>query len=137
MHDPSARLPRAWLLEKERTNPELRHTFTDWIEVDDSAFVDAGACLQRLARLDYGDTADISSTGCPLWGRSHDSRIGAIFTGLVHCRQRAVFRPETLLVVGSTDPSPHLEQLELAAAAKLNDSPAGEAFVAFVRSYSS
>jgi hypothetical protein len=128
--------PRAWLLAGEIANPELRYTFTDWIEFDDSAFADVGSCLQRLSTRDYGDRPETISDGSPLWARARDSRFGAIVTGLLHCRQHEVFARETLLVVGSTDPSPHLERLELAGVTRLNDASVGESFLAFLRSHS-
>ena len=104
--------PRAWLLEEQVANPELRYVFTDWLDLDASAFADLAACLQRFSARDYGDSPHTVSNGSPVWGRARDSRFAAIATGLLHCRRRGIFAPETLLIVGSTDPSENLEALE-------------------------
>jgi hypothetical protein len=104
--------PSAWLLQEQVGNADLRYTFTDWIALNGSAFADVADCLQRFSARDYGDSPRSVSDGSPLWGRARDSRFAAIATGLLHCRQRGLFAPETLLMVGSTDPSDHMEALE-------------------------
>ena len=64
--------PSAWLLQEQAANPELRYVFTDWIDLDGSAFADLAECLQRFSARDYGrglpasrilDSVDVNRIG--------------------------------------------------------------------------
>ena len=59
---------RAWLLQEQVANPELRYVFPDWIDIGYSAFGDLCTCLQRFSARDYGDSLHTVFAGSPLWG---------------------------------------------------------------------
>ena len=114
----------------EEASPEARYVFTDWPDADAAqppAFGEIGQLLQELADRDYPEVG---------WGEARDQRFDAILTGLLQCRQRGLFDPSTLLIVGSTDPGPHLEKLEAEAITRLNDAKLSAPYIDFLRRYS-
>lgn len=109
--------------------PEARYTFTDWPDADAElhpSFAEIGRLLQELADRDYPESG---------WDKARDERFDALVAGLLQCRQDGTFDASTLLIVGSTDPSPHLEKLETEAVRRLNDAKTSGPYIDFLRRY--
>lgn len=112
---------REWVSEKEKRYPGVGFIYVEWtLSEHDQVFGPISEQLASLAKLKHGDDA--------MWGAARDHRFQALFLALKDCRASAVFEPDTLLCVGSTDPSTHMEVLTMNAVEMLNTKPVAAQF---------
>ena len=110
-----------WVREQEASNPDIGFNYVEWSQSANSAQFDLVS--QRLASL--ADQAYASDWD---WGAARDRRFDALVLALKECRNSGDFEPETLLCVGSTDPSDHLEALAMHGVDVLNAPGAAKLF---------
>ena len=104
-----------WVRENELSYPYIGFIFVEW---PDSAHDDLFSPISsRLATLSNQTSIEHAA-----WSSARDQRFNALVLALKDCRDAGIFDEETLLVVGSTDPSEHLQALEMQAATLLNRS---------------
>ena len=104
-----------WVRENERLHPGIGCMFIDWPEhIHDDIFSTISSRLNIISSQIYpSDDA---------WSAARDGRFNALVQALKDCRDEGLFDGQTLLCVGSTDPSEHLWALEMRAVRLLNTS---------------
>lgn len=104
---------RPWVRHQEGDYPGIGFVYTEWKDsVDDTLFQKLSDRLGALANEPYKFDAE--------WARARDERFEALVLALSDARQQRLFAENTLICVGSTDPSEHLEALAMDAADRLN-----------------
>lgn len=102
-----------WVREKEASYPDIGFIYVEWPEsASEEPF---NTISSQLANL-----ADQTSSDDEAWAAARDRRFDALVLAMQDCRSACTFDSETLLCVGSTDPSSHLEGLAMQAVEKLN-----------------
>ncbi|MBX9671757.1 MAG: DUF4303 domain-containing protein [Candidatus Obscuribacterales bacterium] len=102
-----------WVKNQETSYPEIGFVYTEWTHsATDAPFTPISQQLAALA------TQTCSSDNA--WSDARDSRFEALVRALKDCRDAGVFSTDTLLCVGSTDPSDHLEALAMNSVDRLN-----------------
>ncbi|AFT68597.1 hypothetical protein B5T_00310 [Alloalcanivorax dieselolei B5] len=103
----------SWVESNKVDYPEIGFVFTDWEQAgDDEAFAPISNRFRELMDMEYANSQD--------WGAARDQRFELLVRALIDCRKDGVFAATTLLDVGSTDPSEHMERLEMQAIERLN-----------------
>jgi hypothetical protein len=87
-----------------------------YVEWEDSA---SDSLFQKISDR-FSKLADDRYLSDAAWADARDRRFEALVLGLADCRKEGRFADDTLLCVGSTDPSDHLEALAMHAAERLN-----------------
>ncbi len=112
-----------WVDENKEGYPDIGYIYVDWAESgDDAPFDRISTTLARLYEQDHGSDA--------AWASARDRRFEALVLALADCRQAGAFDDGTLLCVGSTDPSDHLEALAMNAVDRLNAPEIADRFAA-------
>jgi len=102
-----------WVREKRGAYPDIGFIYVEWTEsAPEEPFNMISKKLAGLADLTYSSDED--------WAAARDHRFDALVLALQDCRNAGNFDEGTLLCVGSTDPSDHLESLAMHAIEKLN-----------------
>jgi hypothetical protein len=104
---------RDWVRAKEASYPDIGYIYVEW--PDSAPEGPFNTISKQLARL-----ADHNDSSAEHRAAARDRRFEALVLALEDCRNSGTFDPETLLCVGSTDPSDHLEALAMRAVEKLN-----------------
>lgn len=104
---------RQWVQEEEGDYPGIGFIFTEWKDsADDALFQKLSDRLAALANAPHESDAERA--------RVRDERFEALVLALSDARKQRLFADDTLLCVGSTDPSEHLESLAMDAVDRLN-----------------
>jgi Domain of unknown function (DUF4303) len=112
---------RTWVDEQKESDPDIGYVYVDWDEsCDDSLFDKINTIMSQLADQDFESADD--------WANARDRRFESLVLGLSDCRTAKIFDKLTLLCVGSTDPSDHLEGLAMDAVDRLNSSEIADGF---------
>jgi hypothetical protein len=102
-----------WVREKEVAYPDIGFIYVEWTHSAASGpFHLISRQLAALADQTYASDED--------WGAARDRRFEALVLALKDCRTTDTFDLDTLLCVGSTDPSGHLEALAMHGVDVLN-----------------
>ena len=110
-----------WVKEKEKSYADIGFVYVEWTL--SASYAPFDAISQRLAAL-----ADQTHASDDYWAAARDRRFDALVLALSDCRNAGIFDPETLLCVGSTDPSDHLEALAMKAVDAVNLSAIADKF---------
>lgn len=103
---------RDWVREKEVKNPDIGYLYNEWtLTASDAKFDLISQQFGKLADQDFGN---------PDWGSARDERFKLLELALADCRKSGVFDSDTLLCAGSTDPSEHLQALDMKCVDALN-----------------
>lgn len=104
---------RSWVAERDVGYPGIGFIYVEWEDsADDSLLEKASVRFTKLADERYQNDA--------AWADARDKRFEALVLALMDCRKDGLFAEDTLLCVGSTDPSEHLEALTMHAVERLN-----------------
>lgn len=102
-----------WVRAKEVSYPDIGYIYVEWSDsAPEGPFNTISKQLAALA--DHNDSSDEHRAA------ARNRRFEALVLALQDCRNSGTFDPETLLCVGSTDPSYDLEKLAMRAVEKLN-----------------
>ncbi len=112
---------RAWVREREAGYPGIGYIFVEW---EDSA---SDGLFERVS-CQFASLADESHASDTAWAEARDLRFAALTHALEECRREQLFHEETLLCIGSTDPSEHLEALAMDAVDRLNSRKIADLF---------
>jgi hypothetical protein len=104
---------RSWVRERDAGYPGIGFIYIEW---EDSA---SDSLLQKVSDR-FSELADERHLDDAAWADARDKRFEALVLALADCRKEGLFATDTLLCVGSTDPSEHLEALAMHAADRLN-----------------
>lgn len=104
---------RQWVHDRDGDYPGIGFIYVEWEDSADEALFEP--LSQRLATL-----ADAPHSSDAAWANERDGRFESLVLALKDCREDGLFAPDTLLCVGSTDPSAHLEALAMTAVDRLN-----------------
>jgi hypothetical protein len=104
---------RQWVRERDGGYPGIGFIYVEW---QDSV---SDALFQQLSRR-FAILADEPHRSDAEWAKARNGRFEALVLALKDCRDQGLFAKDTLLCVGSTDPSEHLEALAMDAADRLN-----------------
>ena len=110
-----------WVREKEVSYPDIGFIYVEW--TDSTADEPFNTISRQLASL-----ADQTHYSDEDWAAARDGRFDALVLALLDCRNSGTFDERTLLCVGSTDPSEHLELLAMHAVDKLNSPEVADEF---------
>ncbi len=110
-----------WVNKAALSDPDIGFIYVEWQQ-------SGPAKLFRAASDQLGMLAAKRSWTASGWSRARDSRFGALELALADCRAEGLFSADTLLCVGSTDPSDHLELLTMRAVDRLNSSIVAQGF---------
>lgn len=84
---------------------DIGYVFVEWQEtVGENLFSDLSKMFREESEKDYGTDDD--------WALARDKRLLSISFALEEVRNRKLFKEQTFLCFGSTDPSPYIEKLE-------------------------
>lgn len=109
-----------WVKEKEPSYADIGFIYVEWtLSASDAPF---DAISERLAAHADQHANDED------WAVARDRRFDELVLALSDCRNAGIFDPETLLCVGSTDPSDHLEALAMKAVDAVNLSAIADKF---------
>ncbi|GAB3357524.1 DUF4303 domain-containing protein [Lysobacter tyrosinilyticus] len=102
-----------WVEKSELDYADIGYIFVEWLDsAHDDLFSPISSHLATLADQTY--------TSDEAWAAARDFRFHALFLALRDCREAGIFDEQTFLTVGSTDPSDHLQSLEMRAVESLN-----------------
>jgi hypothetical protein len=96
-----------WLEKEEaRLNDEdIGYIFVEWQEsAGENLFLDISKMFRKESERDYKTNED--------WAIARDKRLLSISFALEEVRKRKLFKEQTFLCFGSTDPSTYIEKLE-------------------------
>ena len=103
-----------WVNEHEPDYPDIRYLAVEWEQsASEELFNEAQDLVAMLAEINYPTDNE--------WARARDLRFVALVSALEACRVSGIFSPNTLLTVGSTDPSQYFQWLEMKAVEWLNE----------------
>jgi hypothetical protein len=112
---------RSWVGERDSGYPGIGFIYVEWEDsADDSLLEKVSVRFAQLADERYRSDA--------AWADARDTRFEALVLALMDCRKDGLFAEDTLLCVGSTDPSEHLEALAMRAVERLNSPPIADKF---------
>jgi len=124
---------RKWVRENEGADADSGYIFVEWdLCANDTIFDEVSSHLSKMYEAsssddeddweddDDEDEDDDDDWQYP-WEVDRDARFGAIVAGVLDIRNRGIFNSNTLLIVGSPDPSPDLEALGMKAVDTLNN----------------
>lgn len=104
---------RQWVREREAGYPGIGFIYVEWQDsASDHLFEQLSRRFAALADKSYRSDAESAD--------ARDQRFEALVHALGTCREENLFAENTLLCVGSTDPSEHLEALAMRAVDRLN-----------------
>lgn len=110
-----------WVSQRVQGYPKIGFMYVEWMQSgDDSLFGEISAILDQLADQEYGSDE--------AWETARDDRFEALVLGLYDVRKAGHFDRDTLLCVGSTDPSEHLEALAVDGVYQLNTMAVADKF---------
>ena len=99
---------RSWVADRNDENAAVGYLDVEWEDDTGTNYFDT--ISDRLAELAEGDESELA----------RDRRFESLVESLQRCREEELFDAETLLSCGSTDPSDHLEMLQMQAVDRLN-----------------
>lgn len=109
-----------WVRKKEPSYPDIGFIYVEWPNAaPDGPFK---TISRQLAALDDDSYSSDESES------ARDRRFSALVQALQDCRNEGIFDQKTLLCVGSTDPSDHLESLAMRAVDTLNSKSLADRF---------
>lgn len=104
---------RQWVREREADYPGIGFIYVEWQDSSsDHLFEQLGRRFAAHADKSYRSDAESAD--------ARDQRFEALVRALKSCREKGLFAEDTLLCVGSTDPSEQLEALAMGAVDRLN-----------------
>lgn len=104
---------REWVREKEAGYPDIGFISVEWtLSTDHEPFDVVSRQFAKFANDTYPSDED--------WSEARDQRFNLLVSALRDCRGTDTFAPDTLLCVGGTDPSDHLEALAMHGVDALN-----------------
>jgi hypothetical protein len=104
---------RQWVCAHDEAYPGIGFISVEW---QDSA---SDTLFEPLSRR-FANLADDAYRSDAEWAKARDARFESLVLALKDCRDAGLFAADTLLCVGSTDPSEHLEALGMQAVDRLN-----------------
>jgi hypothetical protein len=104
---------RSWVRERDGGYPGNGFIYVEW---EDSA---SESLFQKISDR-FSKLADERYPSDATWSDARDRRFEALVLALLDCRKDGLFAEDTLLCVGSTDPSEYLEALAMHAVERLN-----------------
>lgn len=112
---------KEWVEMNKQNYPEIGYIYVEWEQSADGALFDnIGEKLATLADQDYPSDEE--------WVAARDRRFELLVQALHDCRNEGIFTENTLLCVGSTDPSNELECLAMNAVDRLNPNRLADQF---------
>jgi hypothetical protein len=112
---------RPWVRERDAGYPGVGFIYVEW---QDSA---NDVLFEPLSRR-FAALADEAYRSDVEWAKARDGRFESLVLALKDCRDEGRFAADTLLCVGSTDPSEHLEALAMRAVDRLNSRTVADQF---------
>ena len=116
----NAACTQSWVQENSKDYESVGYIFTEWVQSGNEKLFDAAYDLILSHYEDEKHDAD--------FGKFRDIRFESLVRALKECRDEGIFDENTLLVVGSTDPSDYLEELEMRAVDLLNNKSVADKF---------
>ncbi len=104
-----------WVKNKEGSYPGIGYIYVEWEQSgSENIFDDSNLKISKLYNMKYPNEK--------VWEQERDARFQTLVSALLEIRKNGLFQQDTLLAVGSTDPSDYMESLEMKAVSQLNNS---------------
>jgi hypothetical protein len=111
----------AWVREREAECPGIGSLYNEWSQTANEALFDR-------SNTELAFHADKAVFGESAWTAARNQRFETLVLALNDCREGGVFAKDTLLCVGTPDPSDDLAALGMRAVVRLNPPPLAERF---------
>jgi hypothetical protein len=112
---------REWAGHQQNNRPDSAYIYTEWLDSPRNPEIDS--ISESFAASAYQKHSSAEE-----WASARDKRFAALVSALRACRDNGVFDADTLLVVGSTDPSEHLAAMTMKAVDSINKREVADRF---------